>query len=549
MTTDTKPATPLYAGMARNLADLGVDTLFGLMGDANLFMADHFARHCGGRYVAATHEANAVLMALGHAQVTGKVGVATVTHGPGLTNTVTALVEGVKGTTPMLMLCGDTAVEDRENFQKLHQREFILATGAGFEQLRAPATMSEDLARAYRRAIVERRPVVLNIPVDFQWRDIDYAYVAPFIAETRVFAPDSDDLDNAVGIIAAARRPIVLAGRGATAPGARAALIRLAARTGALLATTLKARALFDGEDFDLGVFGTLSTDAAVEEIAKSDCVIAFGASLNKYTAARGSLLGGKRLVQVDQDPAALGANYRPHAGLVGDPAMTAARIVELLDLAEIPPSGVRDDTLRLRLAQHRIAPRLAREVAPGAVDIRAALLKLDAAVPADRTLVHDGGRFMVESWKAVRAPSPRAYVHTVNSACIGLGMGHAIGAAVATAGRPTLLVTGDGGFMLGGMAEFATAVREKIDLIVAVCNDGGYGAEHIQFRRKGMDPSGSMLQWPDLAPVAIALGGHGVTVRSEADMDAAAAAISARSRPLLIDIKLDPESLAAITF
>lgn len=538
---------PVNAAIARDLHDRGVETLFGLIGDANLYMADSFVRDRGGRYVSATHEANAVLMALGYAQVTGKVGVATVTHGPGLTNTLTALIEGVKGTTPMVLLAGDTAITDKDNFQNVPQREHVLATGAGFEQLRAPETFPEDLATAFRRAEVERRPVVLNIPADFQWQEVEYRHVPHFLAEHRATAPESEELDNAVGIIAAARSPIVLAGRGACDERSKAALIRLAERIGAPLATTLKARGLFAGEPFDLGVFGTLSTDAAAEAIGAADCIVAFGAGLNKYTAGHGAYLDGKRLVQVNLERAEVGRARRPDAGLVGDPAMTADRIVELIDMAEIPASGFRGDALGEKIAAGRIQPFLSKENAPGTVDIRAALLRLNEAIPADRVVVQDGGRFMIEGWKAIHAPDPRSYVHTVNSACIGLGMGQAIGAAVASA-RPTVLVAGDGGFMLGGLVEFATAVRERLDLTVIVCNDNGYGAEYIQFRRKQMDPSLSLLHWPDLAPVAIALGGEGVTVRSQADLEAAAEAIAGRGKPLLIDLKLDPESLSAIT-
>src|SRR5690606_6878957 len=121
----------VFAALARALGDLGVDTMFGLIGDANLFFADAFVREQGGRYVSATHENSAVLMALGYAQVTGKVGVATVTHGPGLTNTITALVEGVKGTMPMVLIAGDTAIIDKDNFQNVPQREHVHAAGAG----------------------------------------------------------------------------------------------------------------------------------------------------------------------------------------------------------------------------------------------------------------------------------------------------------------------------------------------------------------------------------------------------------------------------------
>ena len=99
---------------------------------------------------------------------------------------------------------------------------------------------------------------------------------------------------------------------------------------------------------------------------------------------------------------------------------------------------------------------------------------------------------------------------------------------------------------MLGGLTEFYSAVRAKSDLIVIVCNDGSYGAEHIQFRNKNMDPALSVLEWPDFAPIAESLGGAGVTVRTGDDLDSAVAAIKNRdrSRPLLIDLKLDPDCI-----
>jgi acetolactate synthase-1/2/3 large subunit len=227
-----------YQSLASNLRELGTDTVFGLIGDANLYYADSFVRECGGRYVSATHEAGAVLMALGYAQVTGRVGVATVTHGPGLTNAISALIEGTKGRIPMVLLCGDTAIVDRDNFQNVPQRELILATGAGFEQLRAPTTLAEDMAAAFRRAVIERRPVVLNIPSDFSWLDVEPTHVRLTLYENRAVVPESDELDNAVGIVAASRNPLVVAGRGAADPRSREAILRFAERIGAPVATS-----------------------------------------------------------------------------------------------------------------------------------------------------------------------------------------------------------------------------------------------------------------------------------------------------------------------
>ena len=168
----------VHAAIAKALIDNGIDTLFGLVGDANLFLVDSFVREYGGKFVSAAHEAGATLMALGYSAVAGKIGVVTVTRGPALVNTLTPMVEGVKGSLPIVLLCGDTAIEDRDNLQKVPQRELIVATGAGFEQLRSPNTLSEDIATALRRAEVERRPIALNMPSDFQWADVEYRPLA-----------------------------------------------------------------------------------------------------------------------------------------------------------------------------------------------------------------------------------------------------------------------------------------------------------------------------------------------------------------------------------
>ena len=164
----------LHEAAARALADHGITHVFGVIRDANLFMMDSFERVAGGHFVSVSNEAGGVLAANGFARTSGRLGVATVTHGPALTNTVTALVESVKDHTPVLLVAGDTAAVDRDNLQNIAQREVILTTGAGFEQVRAPHTVVEDVSVAVRRATVEKRPIVLNVPVEFQWHEVEY---------------------------------------------------------------------------------------------------------------------------------------------------------------------------------------------------------------------------------------------------------------------------------------------------------------------------------------------------------------------------------------
>ncbi len=548
MLTPANANMKFHQAIARTLFDNGCDTIFGLVGDANMFMADSFVHDCGGAFVAASHEYGSALMALGYSAACGKVGLCSVTHGPAMVNTVTALVQGVKASAPMVLLCGDTPVVDSGHAQNVSQREFVIAAGAGFEQVRSSKTVVQDVTSALRRAHAERRPIALNVPIEFDWTEVSYQPIRLRFPESRAVVSVSDELDNAIGLIAAARRPVVLAGRGAASAAARAAVVSLAKRIEAPLATTLKAKDLFRGEDFNLGVFGTASTPAAVEIILESDCVISFGASLNKYTTSNGTFLKGKRLVQVNQEPSELGKTIQPDAAVVGDPGGMAGIIENWLNEAEIPSSGAYTEELMQKIARdiYQAGGSLGHD--NGTVDYKGSLFRLDQLLPADRIVVTDGGRFMREAWTMMTTSGPPSFISAIDLGSIGLGLSHAIGAAIAAPRRPVVLVTGDGGFMHGGLTEFNTAVRYRLDLIVVVCNNSAYGAEVSKFANKYPDRkmAGGMIafDWPDFAPVAVALGGHGVTIRSDRDFDAAEKAISSRSRPLLIDVKLDPDRM-----
>ncbi|MBU2963540.1 thiamine pyrophosphate-binding protein [Citreicella sp. C3M06] len=535
---DQQTATiPTHQALARGLHHHGIDTMFGLMGDANLFLADYFARECGGRFVPAAHEGSAVLMALAYAHVTARPGIATVTHGPALTNCMTALTEGVRGKLPLVLLAGDTPAINPRHLQGIDQRAVVAATGAGFEQLRAPETAARDLARAIWRARVEKRPVVLNMPADFMWAEAEYVPHKLDVFETRSFVPEGDALDQAIGMIASARRPVILAGGGAV--DARAQILRLAERLQAPVATTLRAKGLFRGHPYDLDIFGTLSTPAAYDVIAKADCIVAFGAGLHDFTTDRGKLMAAKRLVQIDTDASAMGRSVHPHAALVADAGLTADNFVHWLNEAEIAPSGFTPELDPDRLRQHVPGRR-----SKSRVSYVEALEKLEAALPQDRILVTDGGRFMTEVWCRIGVRDPQSFVVTAHFGSIGLGLPEAIGAGIAAPDRPVVLFSGDGGFMMGGLGEFNTAVRLKQDLVVILCNDAAYGAEHIQFLDRQMDPSMTEFDWPCFAEVARSLGGKGILVTDDAGLDAALHAIATRDGPLLIELRLDPNDV-----
>lgn len=145
----------VHAALARGLSELGVDTIFGILGDANLFMVDDWVRNHGGRYVSSANEEGAVLMANGYASTTGRLGVATVTHGPALTNTLTALAEVVKNQVPLLLIAGDTAVDDKLNLQSLPTTSWppVPASSRGVRRPRSSKTSPSPPAAPSSRAV------------------------------------------------------------------------------------------------------------------------------------------------------------------------------------------------------------------------------------------------------------------------------------------------------------------------------------------------------------------------------------------------------------
>ncbi|MDQ6522828.1 thiamine pyrophosphate-binding protein [Nocardioides sp. LHD-245] len=523
--------------VAAALRELGVETIFGLMGEGNMRPLIDFGG-LGGTVVAATTEGAAVSMADGYARVGRRLGVASVTHGPGATNALTALTEAVRARTPLLVLTGDTPPR-HDHLQRFDLRGLAGLAGAGYVRVGAAADTAADAARAVRRAGTECRPVVLDLPVPLQRIEVADGPPLRPVTPTAPGLPDEGELDRALGILAGARRPVVLAGRGAL--DAKDEVIALARAVGAPTGTTLLGKGLFAGEPLDLGVIGTLSSDLTLETVQAADCLLVLGAGLNRYTSVDGALLQGRAVIQVDRDPARI--STAAEVGLVADVRRTAASMCELLVAAGQEPATAHRGDLAELLALEAARP-VASADGPETMDPRTVMRRLDQLLPPDRVVVTDTGRFVYAPWRLLSVRSPQDFTHTCNFASIGLGLGTALGAAVASE-RPTVAVVGDGGGVMN-LVELATAVRLGLPLLVVVCNDGAYGMEYRHLRLDGDDPTPARCTWPDFAEVARALGARSATVRTGDDLDAVGpwlASLGADGAgPLLLDVRCDPD-------
>ncbi|MBM9463233.1 thiamine pyrophosphate-binding protein [Aeromicrobium sp. YIM 150415] len=514
--------------------------LFGLIGDANMRIVDRYVNEHGGRFLGAVHEAGAVGMADGWSRISGRVGFASLTHGPGLTNALTALTEAVRARRSLVLLTGSTPA-GVDHFQRFDIEGLARLAGAAFLRLEPQRSARHLVAEAAALAQVGRSPVVVDIPVDL----LDQSSGDEDPADSTMFttsapAPDADQLDRVLGILATARRPVVLAGRGAVQSGAGPAIARLADLMSAPLATTLLAKGLFAGHPADLGVMGTLGSDVATEVISRADCIIAFGAGLNRFTTADGGLVDGATVIRCDDDPARLGGTSG-EVPVLADADRAARLLHDTLAAHEIEFSGYRDERMLARIAAYDPRATFADRGGDGRVDLRSAMLELDDLLPADRLVVSDTGRFIYPTWKYLEVGRAGHFVHTLNFASIGLGLATAIGAAVAEPERLTVAVVGDGGGLMG-IQELVTAVRHRVPLVVLVCNDGAYGMEYRYLDDAGLDPSLSLLPGADFTRIAEAMGCDAVRITSLAELGAIPDLVAGMDRrPLIVELMTDP--------
>ncbi|WP_037303125.1 thiamine pyrophosphate-binding protein [Amycolatopsis orientalis] len=515
--------------VGRTLAELGVGAAFGVVGSGN-FEATNGLRAGGVRFVAARHEGGAASMADAYARMSGRVSVLSLHQGGGLTNAITGITEAAKSRTPMIVLTGDTAASAVLSNFRIDQDALGAAVGAVPERVHSGPTAVADTVRAFRTALQQRRTVLLNLPLDVQAQEAPEAVSVPEIPGPARIRPTAGAVAKLADLLAGARRPVFVAGRGARASAAP--LRELAETSGALLATSAVAHGLFHGDPRSIGISGGFSSPAAADLIGAADLVIGWGCALNMWTTRHGRLLGpDARLVQVDVEQSALGAHRLIDLGVVGDVTSTAEDVH-----AELRRRGHR---------MSREAPASTRwnDVpyndlsGDGRIDPRTLSRRLDEILPAERVVSVDSGNFMGYPSAYLSVPDENGFCFTQAFQCVGLGLGTAIGTAVARPDRLPVLAVGDGGFHMS-LSELETAVRLRIPLLVIVYNDAAYGAEIHHFGDADM----TTVRFPDtdIAAIGRGFGCGGVTVRSAEDLSAVTDWLGGpRAAPLVIDAKI----------
>jgi thiamine pyrophosphate-dependent acetolactate synthase large subunit-like protein len=350
----------------------------------------------------------------------------------------------------------------------------------------------------------------------------------------------------AADLLEKAERPLLVGGRGAVLSEAREPIAALGERCGALLATSAMAHGLFAGLPYDLRISGGFSSPLAAELIPQADVIVAFGATLNQWTTRHGALIGPEAtLVQIDLEAGAIGNGPGVELAVLGDAAATAEALLEELEGRGHESEGWRGAT-GADLIEGRRWRSEPYEESKGSdrIDPRTLSIELNRRLPQDRVVVVDSGHFLGYPAMYLDVPDARSWIFPNAFQAVGLGLGCAIGAAVANPERITVAAVGDGGLFMA-LPELETAVRLGLSLLVVVYDDAAYGAEAHHFGPDGAPLDTVRFPDADLAAIARGAGAAAETVRAAADLDTVERWAAAPSGPLVVDAKVDPNICA----
>lgn len=554
VTRSAREASPeqryAYDLVAATVLDRGVRYAFGLLGDANLAA---MAKAVAGGVVlcSSRHESGAVAMAAGFALTTGEPAFATVTRGPGVTNALTALTSAVRDGAPLVLLAGDAGAYDVWGPQRIDQLPVLTATGALVWSCEEPVRLAADLHDAFDRAAAEQRPIVINVPTDVIHSPLPPGPQPPASSDRRgptgyaAEPPSPASVAHIADMLLRARRPVLLAGRGAVRAQAGQPLRALAERSGALLATTLPAHGLFGDDPFALGFAGGFASRIRRELLEAADVVLAVGCSLNRYTTMEGRLLTDATVIHCDADPDAIGRQHRADVAMVADARLAAEALEDAVGRRGREGDGYRTAPVRRTIARSRAGKEYADRSDDQGLDPRAFLQALDAALADQRRVVVDVGHFSTFPCQVLEVNRPGTLLPCFGFGSVGLSVATGIGAALAGHDEAVVSVVGDGG-MLMSLGELETAARLKVPLIIAVLNDAAYGAEVHHLRHRGLPTDVAKFLPPvDFADIATSLRIRSLRLRTRDDLEGLPAAVSRRRGPVVLDVRVTPAVIA----
>ncbi len=531
--------------IARFLKARGVDRVFALCGGHIMPIWMRLDAE-GIRIIDVRDERAAVYMAHAHSELTGSLGVALVTAGPGVTNAMTGIANAHVARASVLVLSGTPPrpQENRGALQDMVHTDLVRSLTRYARTVREPALVLQELDEAVARALGEGGepgPVYLDFPVDTLRAEVPRAVQLAEHLQARPaphLLPDPHDVQRAVELLWSARRPLVISGRGARGCGPQ--LVRLLDRLGAAYLDTGESRGLVPEEHPSViaAMRGAVMSDA--------DVVVTLGRRLD-FQLAYGSpaVFGQAKLVRIADCAAELRDNRRGEAQIL---ATCADALEAILQAAgDRQPATDRAWVRRLRDKHVERAGKLLAglSTAPSGSDGRMhpnrVVAALREALPRDAVVVADGGDFL--SFARVGLPAS-TYLDPGSLGCIGIGTPFGIAAGLACPGRPVVVATGDGAFGFNAM-EIDTAARHQAPVLIVVANNGSWAIEVRDQQESFGKVVGTRLQFADHAAMARGFGLYAERVERAEDLPGAIQRALA-NLPALLDVVVTPEAVSS---
>ncbi len=535
----------IAAHIALCLKRRGITRIFGLQGGHIQPIWDFIARQ-GIEIVDVRHEAAAVHMAHAHAELTGELGVCMVTAGPGVTNCVTGMANADLARAPVLLIGGCTtrAQANMGPLQDIPHVAIMDPVCRYARTARVPDQVIREMDEAIARAegdAGEPGPAYLEIPTDVLRESVPSGLILDEWLDNkaaRAIAPNPDNITDGVAAIRAARRPLVISGRGARDAGAE--LVRFLDASGALYLDTQESRGLVPAEH--PSVVGAVRAAA----MAEADLVITLGRKLD-YQLAYGSpaVFPDARFLRIADTAGELIDNRRGAPEILANVGLALAALTEALGNDAGDPDAAWAEGLRTRHSE-RVDRGAARQVplqgGDGKIHPMAIFKAIREVADRDCIGIADGGDLL--SFARIGFETS-TYMDAGAFGCLGVGVPFANAAALAFPGRQVICVTGDGAYGINAM-EIDTAVRHGARILVIVSNNAAWNIERYdQDMNYGGRVVGTTLDHSDYAAMACAFGAHGERVEDPADL-AAAIRRGLKNAPAVIDVVTSQDAVSS---
>ena len=522
----------------------GVSDVFGYPGGAILPAYDAMLSY-PIRHILTRHEQGATHMADGYARATGKVGVAIATSGPGATNMVTGLATAMMDSSPIVCITGQ--VGSRLIGSDAFQETDITGVTLPVTKHNYLVTKASDVAPAVREAFYLAKtgrpgPVLIDITKDAQQSstEFDYDAAAPRPHGRPAIPPQEARFREALALINAAERPVILAGHGLLLGNAMAEFRAFAERTQIPVAMTLLGIGAFPASHgLNLGMMGMHGEAWVNTAIQQADLLIALGMRFDdRVTGTIATYAPNAKKIHVEIDPAEINKNVAVDVGIIGDVRDVLARL--------LPAVGVGDHTAWLKTISDLKGGTAVLDIKnlPDEGHLYAAHVIHDLwrATGGKALVVTDVGQHQMWEAQYYHHDVPRSLITSGGLGTMGFALPAAIGAKVARPNAEVWVVVGDGGFQMT-MPELATIVQEGIDINIAIINNGFLGMvrqwqEFFYDRRYAATP----LISPDFVKIAEAYGLRGISVRKRDEVTPAVQAARKSRETVLIDFSVEQE-------